>query len=106
MYPGGNARDFITLGMPDMAVRESLGQRERRSSWLQFGDADGHLGAMGPCSGRTIIKAFLPIGAIRTVLTRGEHGTEYSGQALAELLEARSAFLRISLRPRTDRTEL
>ena len=23
MYPGGNARDFITVGMPDTTVRES-----------------------------------------------------------------------------------
>ena len=31
MYPGGNARDFITVGMPDTAVRES---RERIKSAL------------------------------------------------------------------------
>jgi magnesium chelatase family protein len=31
MYPGGSARDFITVGMPDMAVRES---RERIKSAL------------------------------------------------------------------------
>src|SRR5215813_13567715 len=32
MYPGGNARDFVTVGMPDTAVRES---RERIKSALQ-----------------------------------------------------------------------
>ena len=31
MYPGGNARDFVTVGMPDTAVRES---RERIKSAL------------------------------------------------------------------------
>src|ERR1700735_2794941 len=31
MYPGGSARDFITVGMPDTAVRES---RERIKSAL------------------------------------------------------------------------
>jgi hypothetical protein len=31
MYPGGNSRDFITVGMPDTAVRES---RERIKSAL------------------------------------------------------------------------
>src|ERR1700758_5092953 len=31
MYPGGSARDFITVGMPDVAVRES---RERIKSAL------------------------------------------------------------------------
>src|SRR6267154_2505086 len=31
MYPGGNARDFITVGMPDTTVRES---RERIKSAL------------------------------------------------------------------------
>jgi magnesium chelatase family protein len=35
MYPGGSARDFITVGMPDMAVRES---RERiKSAMLNSG---------------------------------------------------------------------
>src|ERR1700704_6857242 len=35
MYPGGNSRDFITVGMPDMAVRES---RERiKSAMLNSG---------------------------------------------------------------------
>src|SRR6202166_119807 len=35
MYPGGNARDFITVGMPDLAVRES---RERiKSAMLNSG---------------------------------------------------------------------
>ena len=31
MYAGGNARDFVTVGMPDTAVRES---RERIKSAL------------------------------------------------------------------------
>jgi hypothetical protein len=31
LYPGGNARDFVTVGMPDTAVRES---RERIKSAL------------------------------------------------------------------------
>src|SRR5205823_2672446 len=35
MYPGGSARDFITVGMPDTAVRES---RERiKSAMLNSG---------------------------------------------------------------------
>jgi magnesium chelatase family protein len=35
MYPGGSARDFVTVGMPDMAVRES---RERiKSAMLNSG---------------------------------------------------------------------
>ena len=80
MYPGGSARDFITVGMPDTAVRES---RERiKSALLNSGFgypnksvtinlapanvrkegagfdlpmALGILGAMGTVAGRTSI---------------------------------------------------
>ena len=27
MYPGGSARDFITVGMPDTAVRDNVGKQ-------------------------------------------------------------------------------
>ena len=32
MYPGGNSRDFITVGMPDTAVRESRGAHQVRTA--------------------------------------------------------------------------